>query len=54
MFRKLLAFFRLNKKSVCYVSAVGCDMHDYPDSITPHPWHFYDHICTRCGKKFNI
>lgn len=42
--------------AVCLMS-VGkgmADYHDYPDSTTPEPWHFFEHTCKRCGKKFGI
>lgn len=55
--RLLLARFRLSKSAVCEMSAgkgTFDDYHDYPDSIYGQPWHFIDHTCKRCGKKFAI
>lgn len=54
LLRKLIAYFRLNMKVVCEESVNGHDFHDYPDSIAGEPWHFYEHECKRCGKKFHI
>lgn len=35
---------------------VRCDynFHDYPDGDLGEPWHFVQHTCKRCGKKFYI
>ncbi len=61
MLRKLwlwfLARFRLSKQAVCEMSeGKGSheDYHDYDDSNTPFPMHFYEYECNRCGKKFYI
>jgi hypothetical protein len=52
----LLARFRLSSVAVCKMSRDKglTDYHDYPDSTTPEPWHFYTHTCRRCGKHFTI
>jgi hypothetical protein len=52
----LVAFFRWDEKIVCEMSKGRglTDFHDYPDSLTPEPWHFQQHICKRCGKSFSI
>jgi hypothetical protein len=54
--RRFLARFRLDLDVVCAESAghEWPDYHDYPDSTTPEPWHFFQHECSRCGKKFWI
>jgi hypothetical protein len=53
--RKIIAYFRLNKKVVCEESAKGPrDYHDYKDSTLGKPWHYYRHVCARCGKAFTI
>ena len=49
-----LAWTRLSPAAVCEASKGSADFHDYPDSITPEPWHFYPHVCRRCGKTFGI
>lgn len=61
MFRQIwrwfLARFRLDMSAVCELSqgrGLYDDYHDYPDSTTPEPWHFIEHECRRCGKKFSI
>lgn len=50
----LLAWFRLSKWAICEASRGRNDFHDYPDSITPVPWHFHIHTCGRCSKHFGI
>lgn len=56
MMRRILAWLRWSKSAVCTESfGRGLyDFHDYPDSTTPEPWHFAEHTCVRCGKKFCI
>ncbi len=54
--RTLLARLRLSSAAVCQMS-VGkppADYHDYPDSTTPEPWHFHEHVCRRCAKRFTV
>ena len=50
----LLAHLRLDLSAVCQMSTGDHDYHDYPDSTTPDPWHFHDHTCRRCAKRFMI
>lgn len=56
MFRKFIAFFRLNKRIVCEESkGLGLvDYHDYPDDESGEPLHFINLKCKRCGKQFII
>lgn len=53
-----LARFRLSESAICEMSkgrGLHNDFHDYPDSTNGGiPWHFYEHECKRCGKKFTI
>lgn len=51
-----LARFRLSESAVCEASKGKglIDYHDYPDGTTGRPWHFFEHTCKRCGKKFTI
>lgn len=51
------AFFRIDLKAVCEMSkdwGPYDDYHDYPDAVHGFPWHFHEHTCKRCGKKFMI
>ena len=52
----LLAKLNLSDAAVCEASrGMGLvDYHDYTDGIVGQPWHFYEHTCRRCGKKFTI
>lgn len=52
--KRIAAALRLSPALVCEMSQGARDYHDYPDSITPSPWHFHTHICARCGKAFRI
>ena len=56
LLRKLIAYFRLNKKIVCEESAAMgvIDFHDYTDTKEGEPWHVALHACQRCGKRFFI
>jgi hypothetical protein len=57
IWRRFLAYWRLDLKAVCEESAgrgLYDDYHDYPDGIAGEPWHFYTHTCRRCGKGFCI
>ena len=54
LWRKTLAFFRLDLKAVCEESSPDWDYHDYHDSTIGEPWHFVTHECKRCGKQFTI
>lgn len=53
---KFLAYYRLNDKAVCTMSAgMGeVDYHDYHDTAEEFPDHFAVLTCKRCGKKFRI
>lgn len=50
----VLAALRLSDQAICEASKGDRDFHDYPDSITPLPWHMHTHTCKRCGKQFSI
>ena len=57
LWHRFLAYWRLSPTWVCELSRTlppDRDYHDYPDSMTPSPLHFYDHTCRRCGKSFVI
>lgn len=54
LWRKTLAFFRLDLSAVCEESSDAWDYHDYPDSTVGEPWHFVTHECKRCGRQFQI
>lgn len=57
LWKWFLAFFRIDLAAVCEMSknrGPHDDYHDYPDSTTPEPWHFMEHTCKRCGKRFYI
>lgn len=56
LFRKIIAFLRLNDQIVCKESKNKdlIDYHDYPDSIEGEPWHFVKLTCKRCNKQFTI
>lgn len=52
---RFLAYWRLQEYAICEMSkSLGeIDYHDYPDS-DQGPWHFGDHYCNRCNKRFVI
>ena len=57
MFKRLLAYFRLNSKLICQLSNNKKDYHDYSDSLENMPMHFYKYQCNqckRCNKTFEI
>lgn len=54
LWRKTLAFFRLDLSAVCEESSDAWDYHDYPDSTVGEPWNFVTHECKRCGRQFQI
>ena len=57
LWNRFLALFRLSDEAVCEMSKgrnMFNDYHDYPDSETGEPDHFYVHTCKRCGKRFVI
>lgn len=55
VWKLFLARFRFSETAVCEMSLYSdWDFHDYHDSTTPEPWHFYKHTCARCGKQFGI
>jgi hypothetical protein len=54
IFRKIVAFYRLNLTIVCEESkGMGLvDFHNYPDDAVGTPSHGLTLICKRCGKQF--
>lgn len=54
MWKRIKAYFRWDLLAVCEMSRGDADYHDYPDGIVGKPWHFHEHTCKRCGKKFVI
>jgi hypothetical protein len=54
LWRRFLAFYRLDLAAVCEMSCGKRDYHDYPDDEHSEPWHFVELTCRRCGKKFYI
>jgi len=51
-----LATLRLSGYAICVMSRGKglVDYHDYHDSATKTPDHFFVHTCRRCGKEFTI
>lgn len=52
-----MATLRLDLDAVCEMSrdaGLYDGFHDWPDGIEGHPWHFIEHTCKRCGKRFCI
>ena len=57
IWRRFLAFFRLNLRIVCEESkerGPHDDYHDYPDDEIGMPMHMVLLKCKRCGKDFYI
>jgi hypothetical protein len=54
MWRRFLAYYRLDLQVVCEESKDGRDYHDYPDWFHGQPLHFHEEACKRCGKVFGI
>jgi hypothetical protein len=52
--RRFLAQFRLSPVAICEESRGAKDFHDYGDCICGRPWHWVEHVCSRCGKVFTI
>lgn len=52
--RRFLARQRLSGRAICEESKGGRDYHDWGDRDSMTPWHFVEHECERCGKKFTI
>ena len=52
--KQISAFFHIRQKDVCELSKYAGlhDYHDYYDSVTGQPWHFFVMKCRYCGKAF--
>jgi hypothetical protein len=55
LWRRFLAYYRLDLTAVCEMSDDDHEYHDFPDDADfRQPVHGYSYTCERCGRKFII